>query len=272
MPDAAARGGDCLSLDVIGGPPEAAGLSSGTFARLRTSFTAPGAAKLLVRGSRYAALVSINGTLVPALSGDVLPRQADISSFLRAGLNDIEVMLDIAPRMTGLAGLNDHAARLPEVLLVTDLGTAALEDWQVCPGLAGEAAGYPGYEVDTRRWHYLRFGPWRERGKDLAGIWGVGWYRMSLDLPDPGDWTIPYYARVELVGGGKLYWNGDPLATVQGDGTYVLPILAPRAPGERSNVLAAALYGLTPQTGLYAAEVTADEDLMTRRRTLEIRF
>ncbi|MCJ7752041.1 MAG: hypothetical protein MUQ65_13240, partial [Armatimonadetes bacterium] len=113
---------------------------------------------------------------------------------------------------------------------------------------------------------------WREQGKDLSDVWGPGWYRMALDLPDPGPWTIPYYARVEIAGGGKLYWNGRPLATVQGGGTYLLPVSSPAIPAEGGNVLAAALYGLSPQTGLYSAEVSADEGLMTRRRALEIRF
>ena len=74
------------------------------------------------------------------------------------------------------------------------------------------------------------------------------------------------------VGGGKLYWNGRPLATVRGDGSYLLPVPSPADRTERGNVLAAALYGLSPETGLYSAEVSADEDRMTRRRALEIRF
>lgn len=272
IPDAKAPSGECASFDTVAGPPEAVGLSGAAFARLRTRFSAQGTAEMLIRGSGCPTLASINGTFVPALSGRAALRRADISPFLRPGLNDLVLMVQILPRARGFAGLSDEAVALPEVRLITQVGEASLEDWQVCPGLAGEAAGYADYEADTRRWHYIRFGPWREQGKDLADVWGPAWYRMALDLPNPGPWTIPYYARVEIVGGGRLYWNGRPLAAVQGDGTYLLPVSAPTTSDGGSNVLAAALYGLSPQTGLYSAEVSADEGLMARRRALEIRF
>ena len=271
-PDAKAQGGDCASFDTVAGPPEVVGLSGAGFARLRTRFSAQGTAEMLIRGSGFPTLTSINGALVPALSGGAPVRRADISPFLRPGLNDLELIVEIVPREQGFAGLWDEGVALPEVRLITQVGEAPLADWYVCPGLAGEAAGYAGNQADTRRWHYIRFGPWREQGKDLSGVWGPGWYRMALDLPEPGPWTIPYYARVEIAGGGKLYWNGRPLARVQGDGTYLLPVSSSVTPAEGGNVLAVALYGLSPQTGLYSAEVSADEDLMTRRRVLEIRF
>jgi len=271
-PDAKAPGGDCASFDTIAGAPEGVALGTGSFARLRTRFSAQATAEMLIQGSRYPILTSINGIFVPGLSGDGLLRQADISPLLRPGLNELELMVQIIPRAQGFAGLSDQTARLPEVRLITQLGEVPLEDWYVCPGLAGEAAGYAGHQADIRNWHYIRFGPWRERGKELTDMWGPGWYRMTLDLPDSGLWTIPYYARIELLGAGKLYWNGRPFATVQGDGTYLVPVSAPKDSEERSNILAAALYGLSPQTGLYAVEVAADERLMTRRRALEIRF
>ena len=272
IPDAKAPGGDCASFSTVVGPPEAVGLSGESFVRLRTRFSAEGTAEMLIRGSGCPTLTSINGALVPALSGGAPVRRADISPFLRPGLNELVLMVQIVPRARGFGGLSDEAVALPEVRLITQVGEAPLEDWYLCPGLAGEAAGYGGNLTDTRRWHYIRFGPWREQGKDLADVWGPGWYRMALELPDPGPWTIPYYARVEIAGGGRLYWNGRPLATVQGDGTYLLPVSSPGTLAEGGNVLAAALYGLSPQTGLYSAEVSADEGLMTRRRALEIRF
>jgi len=272
IPDSSAPLGECASLRTVAGPPEAVGLRGSSFARLRTRFSAQYTAEILIRGSGCPTLTSVNGAFVPALSGIGPVLRADISPFLRPGMNELALTVQILPRALGFPGLSDQSVALPEVRLITQHGEAPLEDWVLCPGLAGEQAGYAGEQTDTRRWHYIRFGPWREQGGDLRDVWGPGWYRVGLNLPDPGPWTIPYYARVQIVGGGKLYWNGQPLATIRGDGAYRVPVPSSVSAAEGGNVLAAALYGISPQTGLYAAEIAADEDRMTRRRELEIRF
>ncbi len=270
--DSEAEGGECAGFSTIARPPESLGLVTDAFVRMQAQFDASAPVGLAIRGSRYPTLVFVNGQFVPALSGEGLYRRADISEFLRQGPNEVELVTHILPRRLGFPGLADETARLPEVRIVTQSGEVPIEPWEVCPGLAGEASGFPSIDADTRGWHYLRLGPWREPGSRFEDAWGVGWYRVAFELPRAGEWNIPCYAHIDLVGTGKLYLNGRPVATVQGAGKYTLPLTAV-ADGEGDvNVLAAALYGLSPQTGLYAAEVAADEGTMTRRRRLEIRF
>jgi hypothetical protein len=271
LPDADAKEGECASFPELSGAPEAVGLRTGSFARLNTRFGASSTAELVLAESRYPLLVSLNGRFLPELSGDALAKRLDVSDLLEPGYNDLHIVVHLLPRHLGLPGLHDRTARLPSVTLITDGREVSLTGWQVCAGLAGEAAGFPATEVDTRRWHYLRFGPWREQGSDLAEVTGVGWYRATFDLPKPGEWTLPYYAYLKLAGAGALYLNGRTLATVSGDGEYVVPI--PIATGaDEANVLAAALYGFEPKVGLYSLEIAADSSQMRRHRQLEIRF
>ncbi len=271
-PDSEAEGGECAGFSTIAGPPESLGLVTNAFVRMQAQFDASAPVELAIRGSRYPTLVFLNGQFVPALSGDALYRRADVSEFLHQGPDEVELVIHILPRRLGFPGLADETARLPEVKIVTQSGEVPVEPWEVCPGLAGEASGFATIDTDARGWHHLRLGPWREPGSRLENAWGVGWYRLSFELPSSGDWNIPYYAEIDLDGIGKLYLNGRPVATVQGAGKYKLPLTAGADGGEDVSVLAAALYGLSPQTGLYAAEVGADGGTMTRRRTLEIRF
>jgi hypothetical protein len=260
----------CSSAERIAGAPEELSLVPGAIAKLRTRFSAEGATELVVSGSSYPLLVSLNGLPVEALCGTAPARRADISRILRSGSNELEVIAQIVPHPSGVDGMRDRWARLPEVKLLTPSGEVALIGWEVCPGLDGEAAGYARSGVDERRWYYIRLGPWREQGRELADVTGVGWYRMTFKLP-PGDgWTIPYYLDLDLRGAGKVYFNGRPIAAVAGSGEYRLPV--PSSLGERDNVLALALYGVSPDTGLYSAQVAADESRMTRRRLVEIRF
>ena len=271
-PQAQSRGGECGTFRAIFGAPEKVGLRTGGFARLKTRFSAQGPTELVMSGSRYPALVFVNGRLVPALSADSPLPRADITPYLAVGENELEIVVQVLPLGPGAAGLNEDDARLPEVRIVTESGAPALEGWQVCPGLAGEAAGFAGSELDTKRWHLIRFGPWREQGRELSDVWGPGWYRVSFELPRSGDWRIPYYLDADLKGAGKLYLGGRPLATVSGDGKYVLPLSAPPLAYGESNCLAAALYGVEEQTGLYELSVAADQSRMTKRRVLEVRF
>jgi len=146
--------------------PEAAALTAGSFARLHTRFGASGAAELVLADSRYPLLVTLNGRFLPELSGDLLSKRLDVTDLLQAGYNDLDILVHLLPREPGLPGLQDRAARLPRVILITDGREVPLTEWQVCAELAGEAAGFAASEADTRSWHYLRFGPWREQGRD----------------------------------------------------------------------------------------------------------
>jgi hypothetical protein len=260
----------CSSAERIAGAPEELHLVPGAIAKLRTRFSAEGATELVVSGSSYPLLVSLNGLPVEALCGTAPARRADISHLLRSGTNELELIAQIAPHSSGADGMRDRWARLPEVKLLTPSGEVALIGWEVCPGLDGEAAGYARSGVDERRWYYIRLGPWREQGRELADVTGVGWYRMTFKLPSGDGWTIPYYLDLDLRGAGKVYFNGRPIAAVAGSGEYRLPV--PSSLAERDNVLALALYGVSPDTGLYSAQVAADESRITRRRLVEIRF
>jgi hypothetical protein len=270
-PDAEAPVGACGAFEAFGTAPEASGLRPGDFARLRGTFEGSGSAEMAISGSDHPMLVFVNGELVPGLSGDAATRRSDISAFLQIGGNEVEVVVHLLPRPAGAAGLRPERGLLPDVWLAGADGTAIPVRWELCPGLAGEAAGWDG-EAEARRWHFIRFGPWRERGTELAAVRGVGWYRASFALPEAEAWTVPYHLRVELSGAGRLYANGKPLAALRGDGRYVLPLPGFGLRAGEENVVAAALYGLSPQTGLHRLDVGAEEGQMTRRRRLEIRF
>jgi len=270
VPETEAPRRACSSVERIAGAPEELGLVPGAIAKLRARFSAEGPAELVVSGSSYPLLVSVNGLRVDALCGTAPTRRADISRSLRSGANELELIAQIVPRPSGAGGMRDRWARLPDVKLLTPSGEVALTGWEVCSGLDGEAAGYAGSGVDERRWHYIRLGSWREQGREVADVTGVGWYRMTFKLPSGDEWTIPYYLDLDVRGAGEVYLNGQPIAAVEGSGKYRLPV--PSSLAEKDNVLALALYGVSPDTGLYSAQVAADEARMTRRRIVEIRF
>ena len=271
MPDAAAADGPCRRAGALGVPPESLGLSTGAFARLRANLPAAGASRLRLRGSTDPALVLVDGDPVPGLSGGAAEREADLVSPVTASASHLEIVLDLLPRADGFAGLWE-SKRLPEVLLTGEQGEAPLGDWEVCAGLAGESAGWTQLDLDTSRWHFLRFGPWRRQGREVAKVSGVGWYRIPFGLPRPGEWRIPYDLRLDLRGSAAVFVNGSRVATCLGDGVYrvLLPAAVLTEGGE--NILALAVHGLAPETGVNRIEIAADRERMTRRRALSIGF
>ncbi len=273
-PDAHAAGAwdDAGTLTLSGGEPGQVSLTSGGFARLRARFDALQCTRISIAGSTDPALVFLNGEFVRELSGSAERREANVSALLTPGENEITIVLHLLPRANGVAGLRAGPRRWPQVSLVGDGPAVVLQNWELSPGLAGEAAGWHSAGVDLRRWHHLRFGPWRDQGRLPAGAWGVGWYRVSFGLPRPEAWRIPCHLRLTLHGAAQLYLNGVPLAACEGGGEYVLPLPAPPLNQGGDNLLAIAAYGLRPETGLHHLEVAADTDRMTRSRVLEIRF
>ncbi len=271
LPDDAAPAGVCHSVPSLGLAPEALDLRAGSFARLRASFESGASTRLRISGSTDPALVLINGKPALELSGSAPEREADVAALLTAGPNQIEIILDIMPRKDGFAGLWE-AKRVPEVSLVGAQGSVPIGNWEVCSGPAGEAAGWAKLDLDASQWHLLRLGAWRAQGRELAEMWGVGWYRVAFGLPRAGTWRIPYYLDLGLHGSALLYLNGTRFADCQGDGAYRLPLPAPPLEQGGDNLLAAAVFGLAPEAGLDQAEVTADQQQMTRRRTLSIKF
>ncbi len=268
-PDADAPEGDCSLRDQITGGDDLA-IAPGSFVRLKSEFTAERPAELRVTESAYPLLTSINGKLVEGLSVYGGDRSADVSSFLRGGSNEIAIVGYVLPRDAGLKGMREVNRRLPEVKIATPSGAIAPSPWQLCPSLRGELAGWGSRNVAEGPWHFIRLGAWREQGSALADVKGVGWYRMAFGLAQADGWSIPYYLDFDLRGGGKVYFNGLPIGAAQEDGAYHLPV--PSSVAERDNILAIAVYGSAADTGLYSANVEADESKMTRRRTVEIRF
>ncbi|MBN1458373.1 MAG: beta-galactosidase [Armatimonadetes bacterium] len=270
-PDAEGRGGECATFSGPLGAPENLGLRTGAFARLSTRFGASDSAELLVADSNYPVFVFLNGQFLPEFSNYTSSRRMDVSTLLEPGYNDLDLVVQVLPRQPGLPGLRDLGARLLRVVLVSDGREVPLQEWQVCPGLAGEADGFYAEDADMRNWHFIRFGPWQEQGRELSDVNGVGWYRVTFDLPDVEAWSLPYYVHLELAGAGNVYLNEELLATVSGEGEYVVPIPSGTTRGGK-NVFAAALYGFEPDVGLYSLEVAADSGQMRRQRKLEIRF
>lgn len=95
---------------------------------------------------------------------------------------------------------------------------------------------------------------------------------MTFDVPEAESWRMPYFATIDLRGSAMLYLNGHPLASISGDGKHRFWIPEWLLVCGEQNIIAAALYGMSPETGLYAVEVAADADTMVRKRTLEVRF
>jgi len=264
MPDAAAPEGPWTPMESLDVLPYNLGLSLGRFARLRARFEGRASAKVVISGPSDPALVFVNGQFVPGLSGSAPVRRADITPLLLAGEDNMEIILHLLPR--------GAASTLPKVTLTGDEGQVIPCKWEFSAGLRGEAAGWEGPGAEVSRWHLLRLGPWREQGREVAEIRGVGWYRVPFALPQPEDWRIPYHLHLAMSGAANLYLNGVHLATCQGDGDYVLPLPTPPLRQGEENVLALALYGLEPQTGLQRLEIAAEEERMGRRRVLGIRF
>lgn len=270
-PDSEAKDGPSRSAVSVGRPPEALGLTTGAFVRLRTSFESAAPLRLALRGSDDPMLVSVNGKIVPELSGAAKEREADISSLLASGTNRLEVLVDVLPRADGVAGLRG-AKQLPEITLTSAQGDVPIAAWEVCPGTAGEADGWTALDLDASQWHLLRFGPWRAQGRDLADVLGVGWYRVPFGIPRPGEWRIPYYLTANLHGAGVLYLNGTRYAGCNGNGAYKLALPSPPLQTDAENILAAALYGVNPDTGIYSLTIAADRQHMTRRHTVSVKF
>jgi hypothetical protein len=272
MPDAEAQGAPCQRAASAGRTPEALGLSEGSFARLRANFETVAPAKLSITGSTDPALVFINGKLVTGLSGSAPKREAEIGDLLAPGANRIEIVLHLLPRASGLAGLRTQK-QLPDVNVLSGQNRTRIAEWDVCSGLAGEDAEWTKLDdLDTSNWHFLRFGPWRTKGRELSEVWGVGWYRIPFGIARPGEWRVPYYLLLSLHGNAALYLNGERFASCLGDGKYRLPLPPPPMAQGDDNLLAAAVYGLTPDTGIDSVEISADRQQMTRRRTLTIKF
>jgi hypothetical protein len=270
MPDDP-RGGNWKAVEDPGKELEQLGIAAGSFIRLRSRFDPGGRPRMVLKGSRDPALVFCNGEFISDLSGSAAERQADLSGILVQGVNEVVIVLHLLPRTPGAGGILAGPRGLPAVVVVGDGEPLSLTTWEMSTGLAGELAGWNRQDHNTSDWHFIRFGPWRRQGRELARAAGLGWYRVPFGLPEPGKWQVPYRVTIDLTGAAVLWLNGRPLATCVGDGRYSIPI--PQAlvrPGE--NMLAAIVYGADEATGLRRVEVAADEARMTRATTLEVRF
>lgn len=274
MPDVAASDGLWRAAASLGRPPEDLGLIPGRRARLRARFQISAPARpvwLTLAGSDDPALVFVNGRLVPELAGRGGDRTADVTALLSPGANQLALVLHVLPRASGYRGLHEDK-RLPEISLSDSSGPIPIEAWEASPCLAGEAAGWPGPEVDVSQWHLLRFGGWRRQGRQVEDVQGVGWYRVTFGLPQSREWRIPYYLELDVRGAAAVYLNGQPVASLASDGRYRLPLPAPPLRQGGANAVAVAMHGLAPDVGLHGLAVRADRERMTKRRSVTIQF
>ncbi len=273
MPEPIGEGGAWRPLGSMVRTQDGLAVPPGGFVKLKARFDPAGRGRMAVSAPGGPLMVFVNGQLIPELSGAPGKHQADIAAHLAGPDNELVIILEVPPRAKGRAGIAEKAAPLPEVQLLGPDSQAPVQGWQVCAGLGGEAKGWTQPGVDTSTWHFLRFGPWREQGGELAMVSGVGWYRVPFGLPDARQWQIPYQLTVSLTGSAALYLNGHPLGLCPGDGTYSISL--PGAwlnHGDQENVLAVAVYGLADATGLRRVVVAADGDHIAKRRAVEIRF
>jgi hypothetical protein len=135
-----------------------------------------------------------------------------------------------------------------------------------------ETLEYTKVEFNDRRWYRVAFGPWRQQSTDLTQFGGVGWYRLDCKLPRSYAWEIPYYLELSTIGKGTVYFNGVALAQLPEKGEYRLPLPAWLVRENDKNIFALVLLGSSPDAGLYRAELAADMNNMTQRRTLVVKF
>lgn len=264
MPDSQADAG---TWERVGSPANALDVPAGSFVRLRASFDAAGRTRMAVAGGD-AMLVFVNGRLIPELSGERSHAEADLGGVLTAGQNRLEVILQVLPRGEGTVGMGGEPPRLPRFTLSGAGAEVVVEGWEMCRGLGGEAAGWGDGIGRLQREHFVRFGPWRDR----SGEWGVGWYQIPFSTPAPGQWTIPYRLELTAQGAGALYLNGRRLGNFAGDGEFVVPLPTPPLAQGEENLVAVALYGVSPQTGLGKLVIAAEDDQIARRRAVHIAF
>jgi len=255
----------------LGRARETAGLQAGGFARFRARLDPGGRTTLALAGASDPTLAYVNGKLV-AFDREAPDREADVSHLLLPGENEIALLVYLLPRAPGLAGLRRPEKRLPRVFFKGEGGELAPETWEVSPGLAGEAAGWPGLKSTTESWNTLRLGPWREQGRRYEDMVGVGWYRVPFGLAKRGAWQIPYQLRITISGRAQLYLNGAKLAALLGSGSYTLPLPNSLLIHGGDNVLVAAVYDPAGKGGLSKVEIASDESRMARTRQLEIVF
>lgn len=254
-------------VGALGRSPEALGLCVGDFARLRTRVDPAGRTTLNLAAPSDPALVFVNRKLVTFAAGE-----ADLTSLLLPGENEFSLLLQLLPRRPGLTGLRGAEKLLPVLTLKGDAGDLVLENWEVSPGLAGEAAGWAGLKSPAEPASLVRLGPWREQGAREESLTGLGWYRLPFTLPKSEAWEIPYQAHLTLTGNAQVYLDGVRLATLLGPGRITLPLPASLLATGSDHLLAVALYDPAGKPALEAVEVSAVKAGMTRRRQLEIRF
>jgi len=272
MGEPAAEGGKWRPLEAMARGPDDLGLLPGQFVRLRARFDPAGRTRISVNPFGQVALVFLNGRLVPELSGRPEESEALPGEALGLGENELMVIVRTRPRAEGREGVAEKPARFPAVSLIGVDGAVPVTTWEVSVGLAGEALGWTQQECDVSTWHLIRLGPWRQQGRDLAKVSGIGWYRVPFGLPEKRQWRIPYQVTVAVTGAAALYLNGHSLGVCPGDGTYAFPAPGEWLSADRENVLAAAVYGPTDATGLQRVEVAADRAHMSKRRAVEVKF
>ena len=260
-----------IPLGVLGRSPEAAGLHVGDFARLRTHLDPEGRTTLKLVGASDPTFVYVNGKLV-IFDNDRPDREADVSSLLVSGENEIFLLVHLLPRVPGLSGLRRQERRLPSILLKGEKGDLTPDAWELSPGLAGEAAGWTAAKLPTDSWNSVHLGPWSEQGRRFEGMTGVGWYRVPFGLAPKDGWQIPYQLRLTVSGHAQLYLNGEKLATLLGSGSYSLSLPDSRLVHGGDNVLVLAVCDPAGKGGLDKIEITSDESRMTRARQLEVTF
>ena len=239
---------------------------------MRARFDPAGRTRMSVNSFGARVMVFLNGQLLSQLSWQEGEREALLGEELALGENEVVVIMQVSPRARGREGVAQEPARFPTVALTGLDGEVPITNWEVSMGLAGEARGWTGQDLDVTSWHLIRFGPWRQQGRDLAKLSGIGWYRVPFGLPQPRRWRIPYQVTVSVTGAAAVYLNGHLLGFCPGDGTYTFPAPGEWLTADRENVLALAVFGVTEATGLRRVEIAADRAHMTKRRAVEIRF
>jgi hypothetical protein len=252
--------------------PEALGLTAGEFAYLRTRFDPGGRSTLSLSGAKDPTVVLVNDKLVEFADPAAPDREADLLPYLLPGENTLEIIVHLPPRRLGVAGLRGPTTQLPAVKLRGLADEVRFDAWEVATGLGGEAAGWAALALPADGWSRIRLAPWREQGKRLADVVGVGWYRIPFSLPPLDGWEATYQLQVKVIGSGELYLNGERVAVIPTSGTYRLPLPASPLVADEDNVLAVALCDPSGKAGLQDVTVLMDPAQMACEREIEIRF
>ena len=251
------------------------------YAKYHAAFDPAGRTMLSI--DAYAAdpkVVYVNQRMMPALSQAAVHAETDVSQFLHAGPNQVDVIYhDLGwpaegARIAEPKGLRE--ARLSAARPATTppgSKAASIAGWRMQPRLSGEAAGFHLPQYNDGAWNVLRFGDWKRESPALRDFEGIMWYRIAFEAPQRPGWQIPWKLRLDAAEQTMIYLNGRLLGKHFAQGPqseFYLPREWLRPEGK--NALAVAVRSGERGGGLKAVAIEPYDDSVVRPTRVVISY